>query len=464
MDTSVQVCSRNSEIAEIPKKRISKLFSLAMALLPFDAVPIFPSDYRPISIIFLLLLSPKAIALYLKKLRLPIELMLLIGFLLVSIIISALLTWVNELPWDGYLRFVITDFMAIVVILVTHQQLRILRRNSLSNDVYIQRFAMLYTRIAWLLFSFGIIQIIRLKTGLWAEQVDAVTMMVAGSIERSVALNRIQLFSGEPSWAAHLLLIYLPFIFISSRAKTEKIMLGLIGVVLFWATFSLKGYILLLLAIVCSGFWIKKKDIINLVVYLILITMLVWGIGQGIFWMMRDSDISNYLGNRLNLIRSVVSGEATLEEVLLKDESMYIRINYPLIGFKIMMDHPLLGVGCGNYRYYWGEYVSLSQRFREAQEDAETVTADPKNLYARVGSETGIFGLLLVIYTFFRVLRRLDKAEIANNGTRIIMTFIVIAVMCQQVQFGSYAYIPLWTIITMVVNLSISEPLYKTQG
>lgn len=76
------------------------------------------------------------------------------------------------------------------------------------------------------------------------------------------------------------------------------------------------------------------------------------------------------------------------------------RLTYGSTAFEVYSDHPVLGVGLGNYAYYFEENLPDTS-IAETPEILRIVTPDPgrnrlitpKNLYYRLLSETGIIGL-----------------------------------------------------------------------
>lgn len=82
------------------------------------------------------------------------------------------------------------------------------------------------------------------------------------------------------------------------------------------------------------------------------------------------------------------------EEVLDPDSSFQERKLYALTAWEMFVDHPVLGVGPGNYTVRYGEYaeqVGFSARDYEQPGEAHF----PHNLYLEMAAETGLVGLAL---------------------------------------------------------------------
>ena len=87
------------------------------------------------------------------------------------------------------------------------------------------------------------------------------------------------------------------------------------------------------------------------------------------------------------------------------DPSIYIRVVNNKIGFQMINDYPIFGVGPGQYStYYSGKYLSNyeTRGISELQSglDNKTKTADPYSLIIGIISELGLFSLLWILISF----------------------------------------------------------------
>ncbi len=75
------------------------------------------------------------------------------------------------------------------------------------------------------------------------------------------------------------------------------------------------------------------------------------------------------------------------------------RILYWETGWNIFNDHPLIGVGLGNYGFYFEKYMPA---FASALDEPREILfranyqANNKNLWTRLLSETGIIGFIIL--------------------------------------------------------------------
>lgn len=75
-----------------------------------------------------------------------------------------------------------------------------------------------------------------------------------------------------------------------------------------------------------------------------------------------------------------------------KDKSITARISYNTVGAKLLLTHPVLGIGPGQFQYY---YADPEYRFIPAQR--LFVTRQLHNMYLEVGTENGFVGLFLFV-------------------------------------------------------------------
>ena len=107
---------------------------------------------------------------------------------------------------------------------------------------------------------------------------------------------------------------------------------------------------------------------------------------------------------RLTTVRQLIPGEQT---VLDPDSSFEARRLFTVTAWQMFLDHPLLGVGAGNYTERFDEYaerVGSAVRFRSISR-----AHYPHNLYLEIAAESGLVGLslfLTIVMTSFFFLER----------------------------------------------------------
>jgi O-antigen ligase len=117
---------------------------------------------------------------------------------------------------------------------------------------------------------------------------------------------------------------------------------------------------------------------------------------------------------RLSTIAEVLPGQ---QEVLHPDSSFEQRRLLTQVAWRIFLDHPLLGVGAGNYTSHFDEYAeevgSLSREYEELGEQHY-----PHNLYLEIAAETGLLGLAAfgaAVVACFAALRSARRAALASG-------------------------------------------------
>lgn len=112
---------------------------------------------------------------------------------------------------------------------------------------------------------------------------------------------------------------------------------------------------------------------------------------------------------RLDTLRQFLPGAERVTEL---DSSIQNRKLLMQVGWRIFEDHPVMGVGAGNYTVHFGEYAaevgSTVQEYEDIGRPHYT-----HNLYLQVASETGLLGLAALGAALLLVLGHLRRAESA---------------------------------------------------
>ncbi|HEX5758950.1 MAG TPA: O-antigen ligase family protein [Thermoanaerobaculia bacterium] len=119
---------------------------------------------------------------------------------------------------------------------------------------------------------------------------------------------------------------------------------------------------------------------------------------------------------RLTTLSEVVPGG---EETLHPDSSFEKRRLLGLVAWEVFLDHPLAGVGAGNYTVHFDRYAaqvgSAARQYGEAEERQY-----PHNLYLEIAAETGVLGLAAfaaaLAAAFAALLRARRRWERAGQG------------------------------------------------
>lgn len=142
------------------------------------------------------------------------------------------------------------------------------------------------------------------------------------------------------------------------------------------------------------------------------------------------------------LLRSGESGRA--------DNAIQGRYTENIAALLAFIDHPVLGVGPGNFGAYYREYANLAPaRVHQGERQAH-------NLYLGVAADTGVPGLVMILGVFFVTLRELWRARrfaVDEEGRALASKFLIsiIGVMVTSV-FLHFAFIRYyWLFIGLAV-------------
>ena len=104
-----------------------------------------------------------------------------------------------------------------------------------------------------------------------------------------------------------------------------------------------------------------------------------------------------------------------------------------LAGLWVFIDHPILGVGPGQYTPFYSEaYQQRSEiKFRQLSEPREA-----HNLYVSIAAETGLVGLIVFLAIFVSLIVRLTRARHYWFGRDSELAYLAVAV-----QFSLFAYL-----------------------
>lgn len=230
-----------------------------------------------------------------------------------------------------------------------------------------------------------------------------------------VSLERIQLISGEPSWASRLLLIYLALIPLANYSRKTTIFLVSIGLLLLFATGSALG-------IICVGLYytityFKREYIfryISICAIFLLLTPILY------------LKLSDYTQARIELLSQLDSNDIETLAVEAGSGAVMARLGNPVVAMYMGKDNILCGVGGGYFYYHYEEY--LGRYFPNALNirNIDSTGSTAKNLIARIFAETGLFGLIPFLWVLIWVYKMKVKSNTHLKGVFIAMILLTI--------------------------------------
>lgn len=187
---------------------------------------------------------------------------------------------------------------------------------------------------------------------------------------------------GDPNFYAQILVVIVPLAFQFMLSEKKLILralaawsLAVCGLSIIF-TFSRGGAVALGVVLICLLIYRRLRPLELILIALLIIAMAAF--------------LPEQYNARLNAMTQIVTGQTDVRE----EASLRGRLSELSVAWKMFSQHPLIGVGVGNYPQYYQSYS------RQIGLDPRTENREPHNLFLEVAAETGIIGL----FVFFMVL------------------------------------------------------------
>jgi len=428
----------NQRITLFYASLIETLMVIAWIGLPFTSFPILgwftnsqaaPLSAIPIGIVLTIWLLPQLF----RGRQLPIEIVPLLGFILVSIASSAAIFFTDVLPYEGR-SFAGQSSRALVTLCIGVTFYIVIAAWTQTGRAISRALQFIHIGGA-LMLLWGLIQIIIIATtgGGFPAVLDRIrTWLVIQPYGVQIG-NRLSGLAYEPSWFAHQLnILFIPiwlaatylrqsvFRFRLLRLSFENILLilGLVEFVLsrprvgFAALLLMMGYLFIMITFSTSKKISQniikpskspathqkaKSAILSILISLIFI-MLFTGIITGIAYVGSKTDA------RLELLFTPIPEDELLTLKAMDENTlMYIgarlsfleRTIYWILGWHIFNDYPLLGVGLGNTGFFAYSHIPATGWMTTEIRDLAYrlgFMINTKSYWLRILAETGIVG------------------------------------------------------------------------
>src|SRR5688572_4384713 len=305
------------------------------------------------------------------------------------------------------------------------------------------------------------------------KKVTVTHWQLAFSMRELVRTNRVSGMAYEPAWlAGQIVTMYLPFLFASlltrlrvTRFKWLEIVLLGFAALLLLATFSRGGLLIGIVGSILtflfagraelraiwgwfiSGFQRGGKWFLRVAVLLIIFGALA---GAGIF-----------LSQKGYITRLFNTQAESVEEFIIKN-SAGARAAYTFGALGAYDESPLIGVGLGASGLYiydnlpdWS-LTTVPEIARQLSPE-NRLYPTPKNMYARLLAETGIFGFILYLSFLFIVLGDsligLQNNKLSLRYLGIAGLFSLIAIALYNNTQDSFATPNIWLIPGIVAGI-----------
>ncbi len=239
------------------------------------------------------------------------------------------------------------------------------------------------------------------------------------SIDNTVQGFRLWGSIGDSNFYAQIMLALVPIAverFMHEKKQILRLLAGwgaFVCVLTVYYTFSRGGFLALLVVIMLIFLRQPSKPYVGLVMFAVLAL---------VAYQFLPAQYTARITSLFQLIPGVnVSAK--------KDASLTGRASANIIGWNMFSDHPVLGVGVGNYNAnftYYARELGLSHEAGAAH-----------NLYLEIAAERGILGLLAfsaIIYSTFRVLSNTKRMALNKN-------FKEFAAICDALSTGLTGYL-----------------------
>jgi len=285
--------------------------------------------------------------------------------------------------------------------------------------------------------------------------------------------GRITGLAFEPSWLAHQLnMLYIPFFlstFISGNTIFKKKYLHIpietiflcASIFLLFLTKSRIGWITFVFCFFYTLFYVYKDLLRKLRKRFIFLKRKFWSfiIPISFVFIVMSVIISGiYISSKFDpRMEKILQIETYKNRDLISIANEFLfaeRILYWEAGWKIFNDNPIIGVGLGNYGFYFEEYMPA---FASALDEPREILfradhlANNKNLWTRILSETGMIGF--VFFFSWILLLWIQGLKLKKNQSQSarffghVMNIALIAIILEGFSIDSFALPYFWIII-----------------
>jgi hypothetical protein len=400
-----------------------------------DAYPIFPSDYRPLTLAMFLFIFPIS---FIKIIRANLDEFKIIVFLFFTYILS--LSFFYSLFYFSEFTGFFDSLITISLAILTYTTFIIIFKyfNYTKKD-----FDLIFKVLSNFLLVLAIIEILSIY-GIFPSSIK----VILNNIFTLSYSSRFLLINKESSWAS-LTLLYVLSYFIYKDNKIKSFLTYFIILM----SFSMTG---ILLSTILVIFYLFRKKIFYKIFFYTFIVFFIF-----LIFMKYYEQFFNFLGieNQYTIIRiskwiEIFKNDTQniFKSILVADGgSTYIRVLYPLIAF-LEGIKSIIGLGAGNFGLIASNYVktyNLNTDIPLIQSLVDGNYTSIGNFYSKIVFESGLFGIGIIVYIL---------KYIISIAKKIDYSFLVFPIILVFFQFSSYIYLP------FIMTLSILNFLNSKEG
>ncbi|MFC1571230.1 O-antigen ligase family protein [Candidatus Margulisiibacteriota bacterium] len=321
------------------------------------------------------------------------------------------------------------------------------------NNYDIEKLFKLYLKFAIIISTLGVFQEVSFLLNFRLGYDWAFFLPKSGNPGTSLFFLRVSSIMPEPSMLA-IILTPAAFVVLANLFSKRKIYLsrlaGLVILAAYLLTFSAIGYLGL---IFCSLLILYQKGYLNIKKQKVLILPVIIMILFFVFYLAYSSLPG--IKSRVDAFRALASQpDQLLNLSVVMDRNASVLILYSNIdaAFNSIRKSPLFGSGLGthaeNFDKYYGRLIdeaNISGKLRILRGWGFGISkADANSLFVRLLSETGIVGVLIVLWLLMRYfIKRIDLSSAADSDAAIynlsiINNGIFLLIVMRLVRFGHY--------------------------
>ena len=145
--------------------------------------------------------------------------------------------------------------------------------------------------------------------------------------------------------------------------------------------------------------------------------------------------------------------------------STMTRIHYYFSSVKMFLDHPIIGVGAGNFGVNLEEYMSsdyfdemTGTKYRYNYYHTKKNTLYPHNSILRIAAENGILGIIAITLLFFNIFKIILRLNKKDHQDWIVFLLLAVIFIFIQSLFDDFIHRSIFWI-----SLGILSSISKTQ-
>jgi len=273
------------------------------------------------------------------------------------------------------------------------------------------------------------------------------------SQSEQVINNRIRLFSHEPSWAATQLLVFvIPFLYYQLSINNTK--LNKFYLLLAFALLIYTKSALAIIYVVGLVMWLGMRYLILFILTfrikpIIFTVLLIPLLFLNDFFL----NLFAYQFSKINII---------IDNGLFLESSTASRIGNFITGLLVFTDHPFLGVGLGQFGFYYPDYVPVeflnSGEAKSWSDPSSSYFATTKSFPVKLLAEIGIIGFILFYSLFLKLIISLKSL---HSDEARAYKLALYGIFIWSLNSDSFMQLYIWFVFAMAFSFIHRHSLLK---